>query len=294
MDLVEKKSFTKENLMLSLKQPTHSPRQYEATLDSHCSVNTSSFQVHSDIDDEEVEAAIEGNNQLELPKSISYSISADKFRELYETSSTAKAFERIRKELVINSDFNSQVVRFITEGSNVFNANLFQYWNTMIVVSMFMAIIAATIAVGFTSHFADINEQIISADSLRQSGRAFFILWASTASINLTSLIINLMAINQYKLMVHDDHMVWFIFTWGWWTITLPWLLVLFGALTAIAGVVVGVAITADLMVTAIVAGVSGILVLLTVVMWLCMISYNKVKEQDALDAIRQLLLKHA
>lgn len=301
MDSAGKKSFTREDLMLPLGQPSLSPRQYEAALDSHRSANTSSYQVQSDIDDGDVEAAVEqeqekveGGAPKQVPIPISYAVSVDKFREIFETSSTTKALERIRKDLASNPDFNAQVIRFITEGSTAFNVNLFQYWNTMITVSMFMAIIAATIAVGFTSHFAGIKEQFISGDSLRHSGRAFFVLWASTAAINLTSLVINLMAVNQYKLMLHVDDMVWFISTWGWWTITLPWLLVLFGALTAIAGVVVGVAITADLMVAAIVAGVSGLLVLLAVVLWLCMISYNKDKEQDALDAIRRVLLKQA
>eukprot|EP01033_Poteriospumella_lacustris_P008168 gene8168-5883_t len=282
------RTFTNEDLMLPLGQPSPSPRPYDA-LDSHRSSNQA--ESVSDGGDDDEEAAKKSTTS----EPISYAVAAEKFRDLFHSSAASKALERVRKELKTNPYMNSQLIRFVTEGSTAFNTHLLNYWNTTSIIAVFLGVVAATIAVGYTGRFAGIvGQNVISADTLRQTGRAFFVLWAVTAAINFTVLVINLMAINQYKLMLHDDDMAWFIITWGFWTITLPWLLLIFGALTAVAGVVVGVVLTSDLLVASVVAGFSGLLVLFAVILWLSMISYNKDKEQEALAAIRRVLLKQA
>lgn len=222
-----------------------------------------------------------------------YVYAVDMFRDQFHSSSSSKALERIRRELKNNANADSQLIRFITEGSVAFNNSLYSFWNNLMIVSMFMGVVSATISVGVTGRMAGfVDTTKVGPMPFEGVSRAFYVLWAISAVTQLSALLLVFVSSLQYKLMLHEDDMVWFLLNWGFLATKLPLLLISFGSLCAVAGVVVGVVITADILVTSVVAGISGLLLLLVFGIWVCMSSYNREKEQDAMDAIRRVLLK--
>lgn len=227
----------------------------------------------------------------EVVPSAKIRISTNDFRKKYQIQYQTKAIELLKKTPFTDVYYS----RYIVEGPQKFCDSLGSFWNSIGLTAALIGAISITIAVATPTHLealvrASNEDNLLSSEMYRYICRSFYIFW-SCASICCIAAVLNItIATVHFSLMAHDEARIWFLSAWSFYVLMLPQIFLVVGCFCCLFGLTVGVIMISDPTTYLTVAVITATVVIFVLTMWLCMLSANKKREQDACKQLQDMI----
>lgn len=216
----------------------------------------------------------------------------DELRQRYQAQKSKMAIRILKDAVKKGHSLRAPIIKFITEGKDRFREDLVNFWQNLALVSALIGAIAITILLTSPSRqdaLSDSGKVLGSKDSEMMS-QVFYGCFGLAALTEIGAVLIVTIALIHFNLMITEEDMVWFVMTWWWFVDDVCQIFVTIGCFALFTGCFVGSFIVGNNTTGIIVSCIGGVIMMIILVTWLCMVRIDKRREKESIERVREIL----